>query len=543
MLASVSSKKLDAVISGQSNGQLVASGSATDERGRFVNSEPGALTDPGVQQLFSPITIGRLRLKNRIVSPPHGTYFASDGLPTNTQIAYYEARARGGVGLIVGGSWAAWPRSMVSASVNLAINPRAQAGHRELAAAVHRHGCYIVAQLHDGGRQGSSSWHRGTLLAPSPLPDPVVREIPKELEIHEIEDMIKHFGLSAAAMQSAGWDGVEVFAAQGYGLSQFLSPQTNRRLDEFGGSLENRARVLLRIVAEIRSVVGQDFLVGVRINGADLIDGGLTTADGIGIAQSLEQAGGVDYLSVSGASNENYPLWIADMAHPKGLFVPLAAGIRQAVSLPVLVVTRITDPLHAESILREGDADLIGMNRALIADPDLPNKAREGRFYDIRPCIGCNQGCIGRVVLHSPMECTVNPRVGHEETEVSLDATIPRRVVVVGGGPAGLQASVTAAERGHEVVLFEEHHHLGGQLSMAAQTRSRSELGLIVEHLAGQASRLGVKVRLGEAATKFAIQEQQPEAVILATGSTPLRTGFSSFRPSVDAIPGHSPLM
>jgi len=495
--------------------------------------------EPSLPTLFSPFDLGGHTLKNRIVNAPHGTYFAADGLPTAKLIAYYEEKARGGAALIVAGNWSAWPRSMASPGSNSATDPRAVTGHRQIAEAVHRHGSFIVAQLHDSGRQGSSAWNRRPLLAPSPLADPVVREIPKELEREEIEELIASFGASAGAMQAAGWDGVEILAAQGYGVAQFLSPQTNRRTDEFGGDLQGRATVLLRMLDAIRAAVGPDFLVGVRMNGSDMIEGGATIEDACALAELLESSGLVDYLSISGASNERYPLWIADMTQPRGLFVDLAAQVRTRVSLPLLVVTRIKDPVHAESILAHGTVDLVGMVRALIADPELPNKAMQGRLEDVRPCISCNQGCIGRVALGAAMGCTVNPAIELQGSAEYEPSGRGRRVVVVGGGPAGLEASVRAAERGHAVVLFEADQVLGGQLAIAARCTSRSELGLIVDYLEGQARKLGVDLRLGQQADLDAVRAEHPDMLVVATGSRPVRTGFSTFRPSVEAIPGH----
>lgn len=493
----------------------------------------------GVTTLFTPFNLGQLHLRNRIVNAPHGTYFASDGLVTDRQVDYYEEKARGGAALLVAGNWSSWPRSMASPGSNHATDPRAVSGHTRIAEAVHRHGSYIVAQLHDSGRQGSSAWNRQPLLAPSPLPDPVVREIPKQLEREEIEDLVRSFGRSAKAMQDAGWDGVEILAAQGYGVAQFLSPQMNLRRDEFGGDLRRRAEVLLRMLTEIRSAVGRSFLVGVRMNGSDMIKGGTTVEDAVGLAEMLEASGDVDYLSISGASNERYPLWIADMGHPTGMFVPYAQQVRQRVSLPLLVVGRIKHVADAEDILASGAVDLIGMVRALIADPELPNKAREGRLQDVRPCISCNQGCIGRVALGAPMGCTVNPAVGIEGSAARRTSAL-RHVLVVGGGPAGLEAAVRAAEQGHSVSLFEERAHLGGQLAMAARCASRSELGLIIDHLEGRARQLGVDIHLERQAGLSTLREAAADLLVFATGSHPLRTGYSSFRPSVKAVPGHT---
>ncbi|MBM7244224.1 FAD-dependent oxidoreductase [Rhodococcus fascians] len=486
--------------------------------------------------LMSPTRIGSRVVKNRIVSPPHGTYFAAGGLVTDQQVDYYAERAAGGVGMIVVGNMSAWSRSKTGGGQNYAFSPDAVDGHRRLADAVHEHGTLLLAQLWDGGRQGSSRASHLPLLSSSPLPDTVVREIPKQIEESEIADMISSFARSAALLEQAGWDGIELLAAQGYGLAQFLSPQMNHRQDRWGGTPENRVRVVTEIVSSIRSVVTKDFLVGVRINGDDMIAGGNTPDDAVATALLLEATGGVDYLNVSGASNENYPLWIADMGHDTAMFVDAARKIKDEVSIPVMVATRIKDPLIAESVLAEGSTDLVGMNRALIADPTMPNKIESGHLSQVRPCISCNQGCVGKTAAGGQMECTVNPRVGFEGT--TIQGRVGRQsVAVVGGGPAGMQAAVVSAERGADVVLFESRDLLGGQIELASRAASRAEFGLLVEHLKRRLAALDVDVRLGVSAT---VADLDPfDHIFLATGSIPWRTGFSTHRPDVHAIPGH----
>lgn len=486
--------------------------------------------------LTSPTRIGSRQVKNRIVSPPHGTYFAAEGKVTEKQLAYYGERAAGGVGMIVVGNMSAWDRSKTGGGQNYAFAPEAVEGHRRLAENVQAHGALLLGQLWDGGRQGSSRLSHLPLLSASPLPDPVVREIPKELEADEIEAMIESFARSAALLEEAGWDGVELLAAQGYGLAQFVSPQMNHREDQWGGSAANRARVVCEIVRRIRTRVSSEFLVGVRMNGDDMIAGGVTPGDAAVTARLLEETGAVDYLNISGASNENYPLWIADMGHDTAMFARAARAVKEAVSIPVMVATRVKDPLVAEALVAEGVVDLVGMNRALIADPTLPAKVATGRLSQARPCISCNQGCVGKTALGGQMECTVNPRVGYEVRPAAgrLDG---RTVVVVGGGPAGLHAAVSCADRGAAVVLFESRDVLGGQIELASRTASRSEFALLVEHLRRRLADLGVDVRTGTTATAADLESY--DHVVLATGSRPLRTGFSTARPGVLAVPGH----
>jgi 2,4-dienoyl-CoA reductase-like NADH-dependent reductase (Old Yellow Enzyme family)/thioredoxin reductase len=490
--------------------------------------------------LMSPFRLGRFNLRNRIVSPPHGPSHSVGGLPSDRNVAYYEERARGGVAYLIVGGWTIDPRTRSAKDDGVATDPQVIEGFRRIGEGVHRHGSLLALQLHWNGRQGAPG--RRPLLAPSPIPDPIHREIPMEMEAAEIDALVEHYGIATAHARHAGWDGVEVFAAQGYGLSEFLSPHTNRRRDEYGGDLTGRVRLLVRIVDLVREVAGPDLLVGVRMNGHDLVRGGLDVADACEIARRLELTHKIDYLSISGSTNETHRQWIADMGFSLGQFVPYAAQIRQATNVPLLVVSRIKDARQAEDILAAGHVDLIGMNRALIADPYLPRKVGAGRVNDVRPCIYCNQGCIERLLRHEPMSCTVNPAVGLERDlgeQTIAPATVTKNVAVVGGGPAGLEAARLAAERGHRVTLFEKRRQLGGQIELASRVASRAEFASFIAHQARQLSRLRVEIRLDTTATATAIREHGFDAVVIATGSIPLRTGFSSLLPTVDAIPGH----
>lgn len=498
------------------------------------------MTPPSVEQsrLFSPLAIRHHILRNRIVNAPHQTHMAQDGRVTPQQIAYYEARAAGGAAMIVAGSWAAWRRTWPSPLVNLAAHPTAGEGHVALADAVHSHGTLLVGQLHDSGRQGSSGWQRLPLLAPSAIADPVVREIPKTLEQDEIDDMVASHAASAAALCEAGWDGVEIFAAQGYALAQFISPQSNRRADQYGGELRSRLRIVVDILEAVRSAIGSAPLVGVRMNYSDLIAGGLQLDESREVARILEGTAAVDYLSVSAGSNEDYPSWIADMAHARRPFAEGAAAIRAEVSLPVLVTTRIKDRQDADHVLESGQADMVGMTRALIADPDLPRKLEAGQDDLVRPCIGCNQGCLGSLLAGGALRCTVNPRVGREGL-LTIRTRQARRALVVGAGPAGLQAAVTLAERGHDVTVWERGKSAGGQLAWAGMVPTRAELTLIIDSLVALAAQLRVRLVFDKTATVEDLRAANADVIILATGSSADRSGYSSGLPWVRAIPGH----
>ena len=309
-------------------------------------------------------------------------------------------------------------------------------------------------------------------------------------------------------------------------IDQFWSPLFNQRLDDYGGSLENRMRFAVEVLTEIRRRVGDDFVVGARISGDEFTRDGLTAADMADIARRLSAAGLVDFLSIIGGGAHTYELQAAavpNMSYATGVYVPLAAAIKQtAPSMPIFHASRIVDPVHADSIVAAGHVDVVGMTRALIADPDLPRKARESRLDDIRTCVGANEGCIDRIYQGKPVTCIQNPATGRELELADVHAaTKPKRVVVVGGGVAGLEAARMAAARGHHVVLFEEAAELGGQVLLAARAPARAEYAGIVSFLVAQVRKLGVNVRLALKATPSEILAERPDAVVVATGSHP----------------------
>jgi len=398
-------------------------------------------------------------------------------------------------------------------------------GFRNLAKAVHRYGTKIFGQISHHGRQMSSALSGQPILAPSAIPCPLKREIPKEMEVEEIEEIVGNFGKAARRLKEGGFDGVEVMIGHGYLLNEFLSPAMNKRTDEYGGSLENRMRIIFQILDSVRKHVGNDFTCGVRMSGDEFIKEGLTLEDMREVARLLEGTGQIDYLNVS-AGNYAVPHFIVPPWYvPPGAFVYLSAGIKEEVNVPVGCVGRINDPILAEKILENHQADLVGMCRALIADPELPKKALEGRLEDIRPCIGCRQMCSGvgsATTLF--LGCTVNASVGYErEREILSPCEKKKKVLVIGGGPAGLEAGRVAASRGHQVILFEKNRELGGQVELFTRDPMRAEFGGLIRFLIKQNEKLGVEVRLGEEMTPEMIMRENPDAVILANGSTPWR--------------------
>src|SRR5262245_51208555 len=371
--------------------------------------------------LFTPIRLGGLTLKNRIFSTAHAEAMAEEGKPGPRLRAYHEAKARGGAALtIIGGSTSVHPSSPASAWNMIANHDDSIVpAYRAIADVVHRHDCRIMSQLTHLGRRSQSdveSWH--VLLAPSQIPEKVHREVPHEMEADQIAMITAAFGASARRCRDGGLDGVELSFAHNHLVDQFWSPLFNRRTDEYGGSLENRMRFGFEVLREVRRRVGLDWVVGARISGDELTTGGLSADDMAEIARRLAASGLVDFLSIVGGAAHtaaHQAAVVPNMAYPAGLYVPLATAIKAAVpSVPILHATRIVDPVHADRILADGAIDLVGMTRALIADPDLPRKARENQLDDIRLCVGANEGCIDRIYQGKPVTCIQNPGASRE---------------------------------------------------------------------------------------------------------------------------------
>ncbi|MDQ3044161.1 MAG: FAD-dependent oxidoreductase [Chloroflexota bacterium] len=478
-------------------------------------------------RLLSPITLNQVSIKNRIVSTAHATAYAIGGYPKEQYLRYYERKARGGVGLIVTfGSCSVHPSSSVAewsgvANWDDSIIPDLAA----MADVAHAHGAKIFCQLTHMGRRGTSTNSGLPLLAPSPISEPAHRERPKEMESAEIREVVDAFAAAAERLKRSGYDGVEITSYGGHLIEQFWSPRVNLRTDEYGGDLTNRMRFSREVIEAVRDRVGRDYCVGIRMTGDQLIKGGLGHEEMKEIAARLGDLGSLDFFNISGSTGETAEAQaktVPSLDNPLGVFNRYAASIRAVVGVPVIVAARIVEPAMAEAALARGDADLVGMTRALIADPDMPNKAAAGEPDEIRVCTGANEGCIGRLFQGLPIRCVQNPLIGHEEElDVLEAATIRRRVVVVGGGPGGMEAARVAAARGHEVMLFERTNNLGGQVRLAAMAPHRAEYGRAISWLARQIGKLGVEIRLGVDATVEVVIAEQPDWVIVATGSTP----------------------
>ena len=477
--------------------------------------------------LFSPLRIGRVTVPNRISFSAHLTNLADGGLPTGRLTHYLVARARGGAGLIITEEQSVHPTDRAYEHLIEAFRPEVIPGYKQLTRAVHAYDTRIFAQLNHNGQQCSGRLSRLPVWAPSPLPDVLYRETPKAMEIEDIQEVIDHFARSATYVQEGGFDGVELQFGHSSLARQFMSPLTNFRDDDYGGDFDNRVRFALELIAAVRATVGADFTLGVRLCADELIPGGLTLDDAKQIARRLEATGHLDFFNLTLSTFYNLYLVGGSMHVPLGYTVPLAAGIKEVVALPVFATGRINDPALAERVLAEGQADMIGVVRGQISDSDFARKAREGRAEEIRYCIACNQNCYGRVGLNMTIGCVQNPAVGCEDSEGEhhlRPALQKKRVMVVGGGPAGMWAAKIASLRGHDVTLYEKAPELGGQVVLAAKGPGREEFGVIVRNERHQLTRLAVPVELGVEVTPELVLERGPDAVIVATGSRPKRS-------------------
>jgi len=501
------------------------------------------------EHLLSPFTIGGIQLRNRVFLPPHG-----DRLPRPRQARYLEDRLKHGLALMFctnpaangtltysAGPHSSLPASYVADDDALYPDPSTDAGARffdnllspamkEQADLAHKYDARCFAQLTNLGSYAIfPNWQAG--LSPSGLADEMLGEATHALTVDEIEAMTTAFGHSAARVRGAGMDGVELSACNGLLFNAFLSPLTNQRTDRYGGSLENRVRFVDEVLGEMRRRVGPDFVMGIRLPGDEQVAGGLRTPDICEIAMMLRPH--LDYLSVGAASEPGRKFGLTvpvvmSSDFPPAVFAPAAATLRTALDIPVLLAGGVTDPEDAERVIADGSADMVGLVRAHIADPEWLSKVRDGRLADLRRCTGDNEGCRTRTQFRTrnggmTIGCTVNAAVGREEEMDITRADETRLVMVIGGGPGGLESARVAALRGHEVVLLERDEELGGQVRTAALDPRSARLRHAVDYLTHQVDELGVEVRLGTPADADAVVALAPDRVVVATGSRPLR--------------------
>ncbi|MDN5336569.1 MAG: hypothetical protein PWR02_1595 [Synergistales bacterium] len=469
-------------------------------------------------RLCSPITIGKVTIKNRLVVAPMVTvYCDQDGMATERFIRYHEEKARGGWGLIIVEDYAVDPMGRGFWTPGLWKDEQIES-HSELVERVHAAGAKIIAQVYHCGRQTSSAIIGQQPVSASPLPCPIMGEVPRDLSVPEIKKIVSQFGDTALRAKKAGFDGVQVHGAHGYLIAQFMSNYSNKRSDEYGGTLENRMRFPLEIIADIRKKCGPDFLIDFRISGEEKVPGGRTIEETKVIARQLEKQG-IDMIHISAGTYESTWAIIPPMNITKAWIVDWAAEVKKVVDIPVTTVGRINDPLVAESILASGKADLVAMGRASLADPWFPNKYFEGKRDDIRPCIGCQQGCLEVLFKNEPIRCLVNPTLGFEYKDELGKTEKPKKVTVVGGGPAGLEAARAAALAGHDVTLYEKTYRLGGQFLTASIPPVKGDLTAYLSWAGNQLEKLGVDVKLGTEYTAELCEEEKPDKVILAAGS------------------------
>ena len=477
--------------------------------------------------LFSPIKIGNMELRNRLVVPAMGTNQCNqDGTISQGFIDYWSARAKGGWGLCTVEVTAVDPLGKASMAVPVLYNDKFIPGFKSLIDEVHKHGTKIGIQLHHGGRETLSVYIGGKqVVAPSPIPCPVCRETPRELSTEEVYQLIEKFGDAALRARKAGADCVELHGAHGYLVAAFMSAYSNKRIDEFGGSFENRMRFPVEIIKNIKRKAGNDFPILMRISADEMSTGGRTIDETRIVARTMEEAG-VDCLHVSVGVYASNPYVVPPAAVSPGWILSHAEEVRKSVSIPVIGVSRISDPKMAEDAILTGKADLIAMGRQSIADPEYPNKVAADKENEIAPCIACCQGCIGQVLNPEKLRisCLVNPFATIEGKAKINPTKEPKNVIIVGAGPAGLEASWIAAKRGHNVTVFEKEKSdkFGGNFRVAAFPPAKQEITKALRYYKVMGEKYGVNYKFKTEATAEKILNEQPDVVIIATGARPI---------------------
>ncbi len=488
--------------------------------------------------LFSPFSLNRLLLKNRIVMAPIDTNLADDnGYVTEDLLAFYERRARGGVGmLIVENSQVDFPIGK-NTKRQLSIHENAQVeGLTRLAQVIRSGGACPAIQLHHAGRETTLEVTGGlSPVAPSPIPCKHLKTPVRELTKSEIERIIEKFVSAALRGKKAGFELIEIHGAHGYLVGEFLSPYTNKRTDEYGNGFQGRMRFPVRVIQGIKDALGRDFPLGFRFSADEFVKEGIEVSEAQRIAKALEDAG-IDVLHISAGIYESLPKLLEPMSYPQGWRCHLAAAIKRSVSVPVIAVGVIREPSFAEQVLEQGAADFVAIGRGLLADPDWPEKAVKGRASELRRCIGCNVGCLSKRLTDS-IKCSVNPETGRERYHRILPLKgKKKRVTIVGGGPGGLESGRVAALRGFHTTLFERENRLGGQMRLASIPPGKDKIRWAIEYYEKQMQLLDIDLRLGVKAGVKEILDTEPHAVILATGSLPLTCKFSAAVLTADEV-------
>ena len=478
-----------------------------------------------ITELFTSAKIGNCEIPNRLIVPAMVMNLCTEeGMITDRYIKYIEEKAKGGWGMVITEDYAVNANAKGYKFIPGLYNDEQIEGNKKLTETVHKYDTKIFCQMYHPGRQSKHEVNGNVQpIAPSAIKDPFCMDLPREMTIEEIHQIVQDFGSTARRVKEAGFDGIEIHAAHGYLISEFLSPFTNKRVDEYGGCFENRTRILDEVYACIRENVGNDFPVQVRVSANEYLLGGRTEADTYELVRHLDELG-VDAIHISNGMYASPVIRqiIAPMYTEHAFNMDTAEQVKKLVSCPVIVTNRINDPKMADTILKMGKADFIGMGRGSLADPYLPAKAKSGQFENIRYCIGCLQGCEAGLLAGTCATCLVNPRVGREYENPMEKTEAPKKVMVIGGGPAGLMAAETAAKIGHNVTVYEAGSWLGGQFRSAAFPPGKGELSTFVSSLRKSLIDLKIPVNMGVEVTEEMIRDEKPDAVIIATGAKPL---------------------
>ena len=488
------------------------------------------------KHLLSPIKIGETVVKNRVFMPPISTNLANDGYVTDELVEHYAARAKGGVGLIVTEVTTVEPTYVYLPGDMSISDDSFIPGWKKLTDAVHQYGTKILPQLFHPAYMAFPIPGTPQLIAPSNVGPYYAKEAPRAVTVEELKVIIHQFGQAAYRVKQAGGDGVEIHAAHAHGLlGGFLSPLYNKRTDAYGGDIHGRLRLTLEVIEEVRKTCGKDFIIDVRISGDEYTDGGQNLNDAIYVAKQLEKAG-VDFLHVSGGTTIMRGSSIPAPGTPMGSHSRAGEEIKKHVSIPVATVGRITEPWFADEMIANGKADICMIGRANLCDSEFVHKAEEGREDEIRPCIGCLR-CLNGIMFGKRVACTVNPSLELENEDTILQAETKKKVLVIGGGPAGMEAAFVARKRGHDVVLCEKEDTLGGQVKRAAVPIAKQELTKLIQYMETKLNRVGVQIRLNcEVTEKMLKTEFSDYEVIASTGAKPLIIdAFTKFKQCVTA--------
>jgi 2,4-dienoyl-CoA reductase-like NADH-dependent reductase (Old Yellow Enzyme family) len=489
-----------------------------------------SISSPAFAHLFEPLQLRGKRLKNRIMSSGHDTSMPTDNLVNERLIAYHRARAEGGVGLIVLQVAGVHDSARYTSHVLMATDDACIDGYRQLAQACHAHGTLVLSQIFHPGREimESSDGLLAVAYAPSAVPNERFRVMPRALDQGMIDEIVSGYAAAARRLHQAGLDGVEVVASHGYLPAQFLNPRVNRRGDGYNGDLQQRLRFLREVIAAVRASTDEQFIIGLRISADERDPEGLTEDESLAAVQAMQEQ--LDYVHIvagTSASLGGAVHIVPPMAIEAAYLAREAGTFKASLKIPLFVTGRINQPQDAELILARGQADVCGMTRALICDPQMPNKSEAGRAEDVRACIACNQACIGHFHKGLPISCIQHPETGRELLFGALRPTLkPRRVMIAGGGPAGMKAAAVAAQRGHEVTLYEASAQLGGQVLLAQLLPRRSEFGGASTNLQREMELAGVRVVRNTRVDRALVERERPDVVIIATGAEPYWPAF-----------------